>query len=194
MRAPGGLQESGINASSPNTWAATHWGNISWSQFTHCPVPSPGIHAPLQKSLLSQGHLGSLTPLGILLWVNVTSVLMATCWFCDQKTFLTLSFGLQINSNSEKPRRKTLFREKSWYLKSGGRVPPFDLWAAQDSNTQTSKGSWAVECHLILSSHQQDEMTSFWRIGPVSVWSEAQAVSKKASYQQCPCSPLLSLL
>lgn len=176
MRAPGGFQASGINASSPNTWAATHWWNVSWSQFIHCPGPSREIHASLRKSLLSQGHL-ELSLSSILLWVNVTSVLMTTCWFCDQKTFLTHSFGLQINSNSEKPRRKTLFREKSWYLKSGGRALPFDLWAAQASNTQSSKGSWAIECHLIrMRWHPLGRLDQFLYCQRTRQWS------RKANY------------
>lgn len=119
---------------------------------------------------------------GFLLWVNVTSVLMTICWLCDQKTLLTHSFGLQINSSSEKPGRKTLFREKSWYLKSGGRALPFDLWAAQDSNAQSSEVSWAIEWAPHLVSFQQDEMTSIKQIGAVSMLPEDQAVSRKASH------------
>lgn len=115
-------------------------------------------------------------------WPHVGSVI--------KRHFLTHSFGLQINSNSEKPRRKTLFREKSWYLKSGGRALPFDLWAAQDSNTQSSKGPWAIECHLISRMRWQP-------FGPSDQFLYCQRPRQGPGKQvtnNTPSSPLLSLL
>jgi hypothetical protein len=43
-----------------------------------------------------QGHFETPSLPGLLLWLNVTSVLMAPMLVCDQKTFLSHLVGLQI--------------------------------------------------------------------------------------------------
>lgn len=107
MRAFGGFQQSGINASSPNTWATTHRWNVSWSQFPHCAIPSPVTLASLRKSLLSPRSLwGSSLPPRSPFAVECHQCSDDHVLVCDQKTFLTHSVGLQIKRGPEKPRRK----------------------------------------------------------------------------------------
>lgn len=98
----------GFPSASPNTWAATHRRNVSPSQFPLCVRPLHEIHALLRKSLLSPRSLwdsSSLSPWSPFV-VECHQCSNDHMLVCDQKTFLTHSVGLQINSDPEKPRRK----------------------------------------------------------------------------------------
>lgn len=156
MRAFGGFQESGINASSPNTWAATHRWNVSWSQFPHCAIPSPEIHASLRKFLLSPRSLwdSSLPPRSPFV-VECHQCSDDHMLLCDQKTFLTHSVGLQINSSPEKPRRK-ISLEKNLDIQ----ILEEGLFCliSEQLNPQTPKGgSGAIEWTSFGVSSQQDD-------------------------------------
>ena len=104
---------------------------------------------------------------------------------CDQKTFLTHSVGLQINSDPEKPRRKLSLEKNLDFSNCGGGALLFDLWAAQESNPQRSLWGQLLAGWL----------ASFKHIGPVSMLAQPGTVSRKAGHKQSPlshsaCSPL----
>ena len=176
----------GFPSASPNTWAATHRQNVSPSQFPLCVRPLHEIRALLRKSLLSPRSLwdSSLPPWSPFV-VECHQCSNDHMLVCDQKTFLTHSVGLQINSDPERPRRKLSLEKNLDFSNSGGGALLFDLWAAQESNPRRSLWGQLLAGWL----------ASFKHIGPVSMLAHPGTVSRKAGHKQSPlshsaCSPL----
>lgn len=181
MRAFGGFQESGINASSPNTWAATHRWNVSWSQFPHCVIRSPEIHASLRKFLLSPRSLwdSSLPPRSPFA-VECHQCSDDHMLLCDQKTFLTHSVGLQINSSPEKPRRKiSLEKNLDIQILEEGL---FCLISEQLNLPNTQRRLWSYRMDKLWGQLSAGWLTSFKHIGSVSTLSGPGTTSGKASH------------
>lgn len=173
MRAFGGFQESGINASSPNTWAATHRWNVIQSQCAHCVLPRLRYRLHWGRLFCHQGHL-EIPPSRFSFMVECHQCSDGHMLLSDQGTFSTHSVGLQSKTSPEKTRRKNLSLEKNLDIQDL-EEELFSLMSEQVKTLTPKDASWAIWWAPFLVTCQQDEMITTKQAGLVSLFSEDQA-------------------